>query len=83
LAIKNSADTVSDALWISILAGLEAVLIEVIILGSFSLFDPTAKRIMENHSLYFLISSLVIFVAGFGVSLQFALEMQFWRGKWK
>lgn len=80
MAIK---ETVSDALWMGGLAGLGAVAIEAILLGSFYLFDPAAKRIIEDHSMSFLASVPVIFIAAFGFSLQFALEGQFWRGKWK
>lgn len=65
------------------LAGLGAIAIELIILGSFYLFDPAAKKIIEDHSTSLFISFPVIFVAAFGFSLQFALEGQFWRGKWK
>lgn len=80
MPMKESA---SDALWMSISAGLGAVVVEGIVLGAFYLFDPVAKKIVEDHSLSFLISFPIVFVAGFGCSLQFAMEMQFWRGKWK
>ena len=76
-------ETVSDAIWMSVLAGLGAVAIESILLGNFYLFDPVAKRIIEDHSMSLLISFALIFVAAFGFSLQFALKGQFWRGKWK
>lgn len=76
-------ETVSDALWLSILAGLGAVVVDGILLGSFYWFLPAAKSIMENHRSSFLVSFPIIFVVGFGLSLQFALEMQFLRGKWK
>jgi hypothetical protein len=76
-------ETASDALWMGVLAGLGAVAIEAILLGSFYLFDPAAKRIIEDHSMSLLISFPVIFAAAFAFSLQFALEGQFWRGKWK
>jgi hypothetical protein len=76
-------ETVSDALWMGVLAGLGAVVIEAILLGSFYLFDPAAKKIIEDHNVSLVISFPVIFVAAFGFSLQFALEGQFWRGKWK
>jgi hypothetical protein len=76
-------ETVSDVLWMGVLAGLGAVVIEAILLGSFYLFDPAAKKIIEDHSISLGISIPVIFVAAFGFSLQFALEGQFWRGKWK
>jgi hypothetical protein len=83
LSIKPSDETASDAVWMSVLAGLGAVAIEVILVGGFYLFDPIAKMIIESHSWYFLISLPVLFVAGFGFSLQLELRMQFWRGKWK
>lgn len=76
-------ETASDALWMGLLAGLGAVVIETILLGSFYLFDPAAKKIIEDHSISLVISFPVIFVAAFGFSLQSALEGQFWRGKWK
>jgi hypothetical protein len=76
-------ETVPDALWMGVLAGLGAVVIEAILLASFYLFDPAAKKIIEDHSISLVISFPVIFVAAFGLSLQFALEGQFWRGKWK
>jgi len=80
LAIKETA---SDALWMGLLAGLGAVVIETILLGSFYLFDPSARKIIEGHSTSLIISIPVIFVVAFGFSLQFALEGQFWRGQWK
>jgi hypothetical protein len=83
LASKNFSETISDALWMSILAGLGGVLIVVLLFGGFYLFDPVAKLIIEQHISYFFASVAVIFLAGFGISLQFALKMQFWRGKWK
>ena len=76
-------ETASDALWMSILAGLGAAVVDGILLVSLYWFDPAAKSIMENHSSSFLISFPIIFVAGFGLSLQFALEMQILRRKWK
>jgi hypothetical protein len=76
-------ETVSDALWMGFFVGLGAIVIELILLGSFYLFDPAAKRIIEDHSTSLFVSFPVIFVTAFGFSLQFALEGQFWRGKWK
>jgi hypothetical protein len=64
-------------------AGVGAVVVELILLCSFYLFDPVAKLIIEDHSTSLIISFPVIFVVAFGFSLQFALEGQFWRGKWK
>ena len=80
---KNSSETVSDALWMSILAGLAGVFIVGLLFGGFYLFDPVAKLTIEQHISYFLASVPVIFVAGFGISLQFVLKNQFRRGKWK
>lgn len=76
-------ETAPDALWQGVWAGLGAVVIETILLGSFYCFDPTAKRIIAAHSTSLVISFPVIFVAAFGFSLHFALESQLWRGKWK
>jgi hypothetical protein len=83
LASKNSTETVSDALWMSLLAGLGGVFIVLLLLGGFYLFDPIGKLIIDGHSSYVLASVAVIFVAGCGVSLQLTLKMQFWRGKRK
>ena len=83
MSIKPSSETTSDAIWMSVLAGLGAVVIEVILVGGFYFFDPVAKTIIETHGGYFVVSLAVLFVAGFGLSLQLALKMQFWRGKWK
>lgn len=76
-------ETISDALWMSVLAGFGGVVIEAIVLGGFYLFDPVAKMILEDHGPTVVLSFLVIFVAAFGLSLQVTLEGQFWRGKWK
>jgi hypothetical protein len=67
----------------SVLAGLGGVVIEVVLLGGFYLFDFAARTIVEKYSFYCLGSALITFVAGFGISLQFALTTQFRRGKWK
>ncbi len=83
MSATNSPETVSDALWMGVSAGLGAIAIELILVGSFYLFDPSAKRMIESHALLLLLSLPIAFVAGFGISLQFALETQFLRGKWK
>jgi Kef-type K+ transport system membrane component KefB len=75
--------TVSGALWMSVFAGLGAVVVETILVGSLYLFEPVAKAFIEKHSTPILLCFPLIFVAGFGLSLQFSMEMQFWRGKWK
>lgn len=67
----------------SLLAGLGGVAIEAILVGFFYFFDAAAKALIERHETYLLIIAGVVFVAAFGFSLQFALEMQCWRGKWK
>jgi len=82
LTNKDSSETVSDALWMSILAGLGGVFIAVLLLGSFYLFDPVSRRIIDQHSVYFLGSVAVIFVVSFGISILLTLRMQLWRGKW-
>lgn len=76
-------ETLWDALWMGVLAGLGAVAIEAILVGSFYLFDSAAKKIIEDHGISLVISLPAIFVAAFGFSLQVGLEGQFWRGKWK
>lgn len=83
MSATNSPETVADALWMGVFAGLGAIAIELILVGSFYLFDPSAKRIIVSHAHLLLLSLPITFVAGFGISLQFALEMQFLRGKWK
>ena len=67
----------------SVLAGFGGVFIEVLLVGSVYLFEPTMRTFVDRHSTYFLVSVPFIFVAGFGMSLQSALEIQFWRGKWR
>lgn len=57
-------ETISDALWMSVLAGLGGVFIEVILLGCFYLFDPVMKMILENHGPTIVISFLLIFAPG-------------------
>jgi hypothetical protein len=42
-------ETISDALWMSVLAGLGGVIIEAILLGGFYLFDPVGKMILVGH----------------------------------
>jgi hypothetical protein len=67
----------------SVCAGLGAVIVETILVGSLYLFEPIAKVFIESHRFPILISFPLVFVAAFGLSLQFTMEMQFWRGKWK
>jgi len=67
----------------SLLAGLGGVAIETILVGFFYFFDSAAKTLIQSHEIYLFISAVVIFVAAFGFSLEFAFEIQFWRGKWK
>ncbi|MBI3645502.1 MAG: hypothetical protein HY233_06025 [Acidobacteriales bacterium] len=64
-------------------AGLGGVFVEAILIGGFYLFDPVAKRSIANHASYVLWSVPLIFIAGFGISLELMLESQFLRGKWK
>lgn len=64
-------------------AGLGAMIVEVILAGSLYLFEPIAKAFIEAHSSLILISFPLVFVAAFALSLQFEMEMQFLRGKWK
>ena len=80
MAIREAA---SDALWMGVWAGLGAAAIEAILLGSFYWFDPGIRKIIEEHCTGLVISFPVVFVSAFGISLQIALEGQFWRGKWK
>jgi len=63
MASKNSTETVSDALWMSLFAGLGGVFIALLLLGGFYLFDPIGKLIIEGHSSYVPASVAVIFVA--------------------
>jgi hypothetical protein len=80
---KNSTASISDALWGSVLAGLGGVFVEAILIGGFYLFDPVAKISIVNNASYVLWSLLIMFIAGFGVSIQFMLRIQFRRGSWK
>ena len=48
LASKNSTETVSDALWMSLFAGLGGVFIALLLLGGFYLFDPIGKLISRG-----------------------------------
>lgn len=79
----NSTASISDALWGSVLSGLGGVLVEAILIGGFYLFDPVANISIVNNASYILWSLPIMFVAGLGISLQFMLRIQFWRGKWK
>jgi thiamine transporter ThiT len=67
----------------SVCAGLGAVMVEGILAGFLYLFEPAAKGFIQRHSISILISFPLIFVAALGLSPQFAMEMQFLRGKWK
>lgn len=66
----------------SVLAGLGGVFSAAILFASAYLFEPAAKMWIEAHPLYVALGAIFIFVAGFGMSLSFALELQFRRGKW-
>lgn len=83
VASKNLNESVSDALWMSVLSGLGGVLVVVLLFGCFYLFDPIGKLIIRQHSHYFVGSVAAAFVGAFGISLQLTLKMQFWRGKWR
>lgn len=76
-------ETVSDALWMSVLAGFGAVVAEAILLGCVYLSGPTAKKLLEDHSMSLLITFPVLFVATFALSLRSALARQAWREWWK
>ena len=69
--------------WMSVFAGLEAVAIAEILIGAFWLLAPAAKRTVEEHTRLMPISTHIVFAAGFGWSLQFAIEMQLLHGNWK
>lgn len=75
-------DSISDTLWMSVPAGLGGLFATAILFASAYLFEPAAKMWIESHLLYVALGAIFIFVAGFGMSLSFALELQFRRGKW-
>jgi len=79
---KNSTATFREAVSGSVLGGLGAVFVEAILIGAFYLFDPVAKISIVNHASHILWSVPIMFVGGFGLSLQFMLRIQLWRGKW-
>jgi len=70
-------------LWTGVCAGLGAVIVEAILVGSLYLFEPFARAFIENYGFPILISFPLVFLAAFGLSLQFTMEIQFLGGKWK
>ena len=81
--VSKDPENVADVVWGAIWAGLGSVVAVGLFIGSFYLFEPTLRPMIVLYLPYFLIGVGVLFLAGFGMSLQFVLEMQFWRGKWK
>jgi hypothetical protein len=56
--------------------------LKAILIGGFYFFDPVAKLSISNNVNYLLWSVPAVFLAGFGMSLQFTLRTQLWQGKW-
>jgi hypothetical protein len=80
---RYSGDSISDALWMSVSAGVAAVFVVLILSEFIYIFDPAGKQTIENHLFQCLIAAVVVFVGVFGVSLEVSLKDQFWCGKWK
>jgi hypothetical protein len=81
--VRNSTESISDALWMSVLAGLGGMCVELILVGGCYLFEPALKRSIDEHRFYVLMSFPIIFIVGFGICVASVLEFQFFRGKWK
>ncbi len=73
----------AETFWASICAGIGAVLVGGLLLGMVYAFMPISRAIVKEHPSYVLMGAIALFLVGFGMSLQFALELQFLRGKWK
>jgi hypothetical protein len=77
------SESVAAVLWGSVWAGSGGLVIEVVLVGSVYLFYPDGRPLIEKHFSYVLVGAVLFFLAGFGMTLQSILEMQFRRGKWK
>jgi hypothetical protein len=80
---RRNPESIADVLWGGVWAGLGCVFVEGILVGGFYLFERDGRLFVQTHASFLLVGALVLFVAGFGVTLQSVLELQFWRGKWK
>jgi hypothetical protein len=80
---RDSGNTISDALWMSVYAGMGSVFAMAILLGGAYLFEPAARMWIDAHPVYVALGTIFIFVAGFGMSLAFAMELQYRSGKWE
>ena len=83
--MKDTPDpeSVSAVLLGSIWAGLGALFIGAVLFGAIYLFMPGFRSVIEKHLPYIFVGAIALFIAGAGISLQSALELQFLRGKWK
>ena len=79
---KKSKQDIKDVFWTGVFAAFGGMFIEIVLVGSLYLFEPTARRGIDLYFPYVLLSIPVIFVAAFGISLQLSMKTDFWRGKW-
>lgn len=80
---RQNPESVAEVLRGGVWAGLGCVSVGAVLAGSLYLFEPAGKSFLDRHVSYVLVGALVLFLAGFGMSVQSLLEIQFWRGKWK
>ncbi|MGA9978703.1 MAG: hypothetical protein WBQ08_08720 [Candidatus Sulfotelmatobacter sp.] len=80
---RRDPESVADVLLGGVWAGLGCVVVGAVLVGSLYLFEPSARSFVETHAAYFMVGALVLFLVGWGMSVQSVLEIQFWRGKWK
>lgn len=76
---KGGPGVLSDILWMSLLAGLSGVFVLIVIVGFFYVFDPVARIGIENWTRPLVWSAGAIFLAGFGISVWFAVGVQMRR----
>lgn len=79
----NDPESIAEIVLGGIWTGLGIVFIEATLVGILYVFESATRSFIETHVPDLLVGAAVLFVAGFGVTLQSMLELQFWRGKWK
>lgn len=80
---RHDPESIAEVLRGGVWAGVGCVFIGAVLVGSLYLFEPAGKSFVDGHVPYVLVGAVVLFLAGFGMSVQSLLEGQFWRGKWK
>jgi hypothetical protein len=80
---QRNADNIADVVWGGVWAGLGCVFVGGLLISCLYFWGPDGRSFIEAHISYLLIGAVVLFLAGFGLTLQSLFEFQFLRGKWK